>query len=165
MTLGKPDAGKPPVRFDEGRSKTVIGRGPLNPSAPPTLLDRRKPDLAQSGFGRRKMDWWGCYFKPGAAWRRLSVAGRNRHGKIAANGTRQIFFDFVVTGNGFLATSLRIAPNGMAAALTNRQATLCLKAAGLCPAFMPTAGTRPGSCLRRGQCFPSCKGLSDLPAE
>ena len=22
---GKPDAGKPPVRFDEGRSKTVIG--------------------------------------------------------------------------------------------------------------------------------------------
>jgi len=25
MTLGKPDAGKPPVRFDEGRSETVIG--------------------------------------------------------------------------------------------------------------------------------------------
>ena len=23
--LGKPDAGKPPVRFDEGRSQTVIG--------------------------------------------------------------------------------------------------------------------------------------------
>ena len=25
MALGKPDAGKPPVRFDEGRSQTVIG--------------------------------------------------------------------------------------------------------------------------------------------
>jgi tryptophan synthase alpha chain len=37
-TLGKPDAGKPPVRFDEGRSKTVFGLVPLNPSAPPTLL-------------------------------------------------------------------------------------------------------------------------------
>jgi hypothetical protein len=36
-TLGKPDAVKPPVRFDEGRSKTVIGIGPLNPYAPPTL--------------------------------------------------------------------------------------------------------------------------------
>ena len=31
MTLGKPDAGKPPVRFDEGRSETVIGRVPLQP--------------------------------------------------------------------------------------------------------------------------------------
>ena len=30
-TLGKPDAGKPPVRFDEGRSQTVIGLGPLQP--------------------------------------------------------------------------------------------------------------------------------------
>ena len=37
MALGKPDAGKPPVRFDEGRSRTVIGPVPLNPSAPPTL--------------------------------------------------------------------------------------------------------------------------------
>ena len=37
MTLGEPDAGKPPVRFDEGRSQTVIGLWPLNPSAPPTL--------------------------------------------------------------------------------------------------------------------------------
>ena len=25
MELGKPDAGKPPVRFDEGRKQTVIG--------------------------------------------------------------------------------------------------------------------------------------------
>ncbi len=25
MALGEPDAGKPPVRFDEGRSETVIG--------------------------------------------------------------------------------------------------------------------------------------------
>ena len=39
-TLGKPDAGKPPVRFDEGRSQTVIGLQPFNPSAPPTLLSR-----------------------------------------------------------------------------------------------------------------------------
>ena len=37
MALGEPDAGKPPVRFDEGRSQTVIGLMPLNPSAPPTL--------------------------------------------------------------------------------------------------------------------------------
>jgi hypothetical protein len=37
MTLGKPDAGKPLVRFDEGRSKTVIGIGPLNPYTPRTL--------------------------------------------------------------------------------------------------------------------------------
>jgi len=27
MTFGEPDAGKPPVRFDEGRSQTVIGLG------------------------------------------------------------------------------------------------------------------------------------------
>ena len=38
--LGKPDAGKPLVRFDEGRSETVIGLVPFNPSAPPTLLRR-----------------------------------------------------------------------------------------------------------------------------
>jgi len=31
MTLGKPDAVKPPVRFDEGRSETVIGLVPLQP--------------------------------------------------------------------------------------------------------------------------------------
>ena len=31
MALGKPDAGKPPVRFDEGRSQTVIGLVPLQP--------------------------------------------------------------------------------------------------------------------------------------
>ena len=31
MTFGKPDAGKPPVRFDEGRSDTVIGLVPLQP--------------------------------------------------------------------------------------------------------------------------------------
>ncbi len=37
MTLGKPDAAKPLVRFDEGRSLTVIGLEPFNPSAPPTL--------------------------------------------------------------------------------------------------------------------------------
>jgi hypothetical protein len=37
MALGKPDAGKPLVRFDEGRSRTVIGLWPLIPSAPPTL--------------------------------------------------------------------------------------------------------------------------------
>ncbi len=43
MALGKPDAGKPLVRFDEGRSQTVIGLAPLNPSAPPTLLRRRLP--------------------------------------------------------------------------------------------------------------------------
>ena len=30
-TLGKPDAGKPLVRFDEGRSETVIGLAPLQP--------------------------------------------------------------------------------------------------------------------------------------
>jgi hypothetical protein len=30
-------SGRPPVRFDEGRSKTGIGRVPLNPFAPPTL--------------------------------------------------------------------------------------------------------------------------------
>ena len=46
------------------------------------------------------------------------IAGRNGHGKIAANGTRQIFLDFIVPGNGFLAASLRVAPNGMAAAFT-----------------------------------------------
>jgi len=27
MAIGEPDAGKPPVRFDEGRSATVIGSG------------------------------------------------------------------------------------------------------------------------------------------
>ena len=31
MAFGKPDAGKPPVRFDEGRSETVIGLVPLQP--------------------------------------------------------------------------------------------------------------------------------------
>ena len=41
MTFGKPDAGKPPVRFDEGRSETVIGLVPLQPvrSAYSTLGD------------------------------------------------------------------------------------------------------------------------------
>jgi hypothetical protein len=29
--LKKPDAGKPPVRFDKGRSETVIGLVPLQP--------------------------------------------------------------------------------------------------------------------------------------
>ena len=38
MQLGKPDAVKPPVWFDEGRGETVIGLVPLNPTAPPTLL-------------------------------------------------------------------------------------------------------------------------------
>jgi hypothetical protein len=42
MTLGKPDAGKPPVRFDEGWNETVFGLVPLNPSVPPTLLNTRK---------------------------------------------------------------------------------------------------------------------------
>ena len=46
MTLGKPDAGKPLVRFDEGRSRTVIGLRPLNPSAPPTLQVRASAGLA-----------------------------------------------------------------------------------------------------------------------
>ena len=31
MAFGKPDAGKPLVRFDEGRSETVIGLVPLQP--------------------------------------------------------------------------------------------------------------------------------------
>ncbi len=46
------------------------------------------------------------------------IARRNCHGKIATKGTCQMFFDFIVPGNGFLAASLRVAPNGMAAAFT-----------------------------------------------
>jgi hypothetical protein len=49
MAFGKPDAGKPPVRFDEGRSKTVIGLVPLNPSVPPTLLKISLPAGSASG--------------------------------------------------------------------------------------------------------------------
>src|SRR3954470_17070283 len=34
MELGKPDAGKPPVRFDEGREADGHWHTPLNPSLP-----------------------------------------------------------------------------------------------------------------------------------
>jgi hypothetical protein len=54
MAFGKPDAGKPPVRFDEGRSVTVFGLVPLNPFAPPTLLNRvmlAKISGSKSAFG------------------------------------------------------------------------------------------------------------------
>src|ERR1035437_653275 len=49
MAFGKPDAGKPPVRFDEGRSETVIGLVPFNPSAPPTLLNGAVANPFSSG--------------------------------------------------------------------------------------------------------------------
>ena len=52
----------------------------------------------------------------------VSIAWRNGHGKVAADGTRQILPNFVVPGNGFLAARLRVAPNGMAAAFTQRHA-------------------------------------------
>jgi len=39
------------------------------------------------------------------------IAGRDWNGKVAADGTRQVFLDFVVPGNGFLAARLRMAPN------------------------------------------------------
>ena len=53
MAFGKPDAGKPPVRFDEGRSVTVFGLVPLNPFAPPTLLnDVKDSDSIKTIIGR-----------------------------------------------------------------------------------------------------------------
>ena len=55
------------------------------------------------------------------------ITGRNWHGQIAADGSRQKFLDFVVPENRFLAPGLRVAPDGMAGALANRQATVLLK--------------------------------------
>jgi len=64
MALGKPDAGKPPVRFDEGRSATVIGLVPLQPVrsaystsdfTPPILLKTAENQglASQSELNRR----------------------------------------------------------------------------------------------------------------
>ena len=42
MELGKPDAGKPPVRFDEGREvRRSLAPGPLNPSLPAYSTQRK----------------------------------------------------------------------------------------------------------------------------
>ena len=65
----------------------------------------------------------------------VSIAGWNRHGKFPADGARKVFLDFVVPGNGFLAACLRVAPNGMAATLPNRQAAVLLKMAEQRPAL------------------------------
>src|SRR5207247_2006010 len=54
---------------------------------------------------------------------------------IAANGAGEELFDFVVPGNGFLATDLGIAPNGMAAAFAHRHAAVFLKMTEQRPAF------------------------------
>src|SRR5437016_4877997 len=59
MALGKPDAGKPPVRFDEGRSETVIGLVPFNPSAPPTLL-RACLKIPRGAVFVQKVGWRGA---------------------------------------------------------------------------------------------------------
>lgn len=58
-----------------------------------------------------------------------SIAWRNRYGQITADGTGKELFNFVVTGNGFLAAGLWVVPNGMAATFTNRYAAMCLKMA------------------------------------
>jgi hypothetical protein len=57
------------------------------------------------------------------------IAGRNRHGQITADRARQEFLDFVMLGNGFLAPALRVAPDGVAAALANGHAAMFLKMA------------------------------------
>ncbi len=56
MAFGKPDAGKPPVRFDEGRSVTVFGRVPLNPFAPPTLRALVKLNAMRVGVPPVELD-------------------------------------------------------------------------------------------------------------
>ncbi len=63
------------------------------------------------------------------------IAGRNRHGQIAADGTCQKLFDFVVTGNGFLASGLRVAPDGMATTFANGHAAVFLKMVEQGPPF------------------------------
>jgi len=76
MTFGKPDAGKPPVRFDEGRSETVIGLVPLNPSAPPTLLNLNSEMETADG------SWTGILPV-------VSRAGPEKNFRVAAASTRQ----------------------------------------------------------------------------
>ena len=39
--FGKPYAGKPPVRFDEGGAETVLGPWPVNPSCFSTLHEKK----------------------------------------------------------------------------------------------------------------------------
>ena len=57
MTLGKPDAGKPLVRFDEGRSETVIGLVPLQPvrSAYSTCAGEAGCHAGESPAGRIRL--------------------------------------------------------------------------------------------------------------
>ena len=53
-----------------------------------------------------------------------SVARRDRHGQIAADGTRQVFLDFIVPGNGFLAARVRVAPDRVTAPFAQRPAAV-----------------------------------------
>ena len=72
---------------------------------------------------------------PSSKWLLTLAAWWSRHGKVAADGTGQKLFDIAVAGNGFLAASLRVAPDGMAAAFAECQTTVFLKVAEQGPPF------------------------------
>ena len=58
-----------------------------------------------------------------------SIARRDWHGEVAADGAGQMFFDFVVAGDGFFAAGVGVGPDGVAAAFAERQAAVGLKVA------------------------------------
>ena len=107
MTFGKPDAGKPPVRFDEGRSETVIGLVPLNPSAPPTLLNTRR--VAGSCYVNFRLSVAGCSVKNGTRPMnlfRLIQCGLNRLANRMAN--IKIIRQVLLIGTGLFASLMAL---------------------------------------------------------
>ena len=55
-----------------------------------------------------------------------SITRWYRHGKISTDGACQKLFNFVVPGNGFLASGLRIDPDGVTATFAMRHTTVLL---------------------------------------
>ena len=78
MTLGKPDAGKPLVRFDEGRSETVIGLVPPQPvrSAYSTFVDSPILAALRSRLGIKSRS------EPSKWKLRGTTEGTNRPGEV-----------------------------------------------------------------------------------
>src|SRR5207244_419833 len=77
----------------------------------------------------------------GVCANQLLITGWNGNGKIPTNGAGKVFLDLVVSGNGLLAASSRIAPNRMTAAFSYRHATVFLEMAEQRPAFHATSSS------------------------
>ena len=88
-----------------------------------TMRQTAADDYSEAGIHFEMRGEWTCGVSSG--WNG-SVARGDRHGQIAADGSCQMSLDFVVPGNSFLAASLRVGPDGMAAAFANRHAAMFL---------------------------------------